>query len=121
MNRSIKCALLYASTAVGLQLTSIVIAENADFWRDNDAAMQRMMVAMHVAPSGSVDRDFVAMMIPHHQGAIDMAKLELRDGHNEQLRRLAQEIIVTQQSEIGAMQLALNPLPTHLPKGIPHE
>jgi len=47
------------------------------------------------------------MMIPHHQGAIDMAQAELRYGRNEQLRRLAQEIIVTQQQEIVAMRLAL--------------
>ncbi len=52
------------------------------------------------------------MMIPHHQGAIDMALAELRYGKNEQLRRLAQEIIVEQQQEIAAMRLALGqPLP----------
>jgi hypothetical protein len=62
---------------------------------------------MEIKPSGDVDRDFVAMMAPHHQGAIDMAQAELRHGHNEQLRRLAQEIIVTQQQEIAAMRLAL--------------
>ncbi len=45
------------------------------------------------------------MMAPHHQGAIDMAQAELRYGHNEQLRRLAQEIIVEQQQEIVAMRL----------------
>jgi uncharacterized protein (DUF305 family) len=55
----------------------------------------------------NIDTDFVAMMAPHHQGAIDMAQAELRYGHNEQLRRLAQEIIVTQQQEIVAMRLAL--------------
>jgi hypothetical protein len=52
------------------------------------------------------------MMIPHHQGAIDMARSLLRYGHNEQLRRLAQEIIVTQQQEIAIMRLAIGqPLP----------
>ena len=52
------------------------------------------------------------MMIPHHQGAIDMAVAELRYGKNEQLRRIAQEIIVDQQQEIAAMRLALGePLP----------
>jgi uncharacterized protein (DUF305 family) len=62
---------------------------------------------MAVRPSGDVDRDFVAMMVPHHQGAIDMAQAELRHGRNEQLRRMAQEIIVTQQQEIAAMRLAI--------------
>jgi uncharacterized protein (DUF305 family) len=45
-------------------------------------------------------------MVPHHQGAIDMARIQLRYGHNEQLRRIAQEIIVDQQQEIAAMQYA---------------
>ena len=70
------------------------------------------MADMAVKPTGDVDRDFVAMMIPHHQGAIDMAQAVLRYGRNEQLRRLAQEIIVKQQQEIAAMRLALgDPLP----------
>jgi hypothetical protein len=68
--------------------------------------MATMMATMAVQPSGDVDADFVAMMIPHHQGAIDMAQAELRYGRNEQLRRLAQEIIVTQQQEIAVMRLA---------------
>ncbi len=83
-----------------------------EFIRENDAAMTKMMAGMEVKPSGDVDQDFAAMMIPHHQGAIDMAVAELRYGHNEQLRRIAQEIIVDQQQEIAAMRLALGqPLP----------
>jgi len=66
-----------------------------------------MMNDMAVKPSGDIDRDFVAMMTPHHQGAIDMAVLELRYGTNEQLRRIAQEIIVDQMQEIAAMKLAI--------------
>jgi hypothetical protein len=62
---------------------------------------------MAVKPSGDIDRDFVAMMSPHHQGAIDMAISELRYGKNEQLRRIAQEIIVDQLQEIVAMKLAI--------------
>ena len=84
----------------------------APFLAENDAAMTKMMSDMAVKPTGDVDRDFVAMMVPHHQGAVDMAKAELKYGHNEQLRRLAQEIVVTQQQEITAMRLALGePLP----------
>jgi uncharacterized protein (DUF305 family) len=63
--------------------------------------------AMAVGPSGDADRDFVAMMIPHHEGAIAMAQAELRYGKNAQLRRMAQEIVVTQQQEITAMRMAL--------------
>jgi hypothetical protein len=78
--------------------------------------MTKMMDAMSVKPSGNVDEDFVAMMVPHHQGAIDMAQAELRYGHNEQLRRIAQEIVVEQQQEIVAMHVALDqPLPPSAP------
>lgn len=69
--------------------------------------MTKMMNDMAAKPSGDVDRDFVAMMNPHHQGAIDMAVIELRYGKNEQLRRIAQEIIVDQMQEIAAMKLAI--------------
>ncbi len=61
---------------------------------------------------GAADEPFIAasgaaMEIPHHESAIAMAKAELRYGKNEQLRRMAQEIVVTQQQEIAAMRLAL--------------
>ena len=86
--------------------------EETPFLAENNAAMSKMMDGMAVKSSGDVDVDFVAMMVPHHQGAIDMAHAELRYGHNEQLRRIAQEIIVEQQQEIAAMHLALGqPLP----------
>ena len=86
--------------------------QEAPFLSENVGAMTRMMIGMEIKPSGDVDADFAAMMIPHHQGAIEMAQAELRHGHNEQLRRIAQEIIVTQQQEIAAMRLALGqPLP----------
>ena len=87
-------------------------AGEAAYLAENDTAMSKMMNDMTVKPSGDVDRDFVAMMVPHHQGAIDMAVAVLRYGSNEKIRRLAQEIIVTQQEEIAAMRLALDePLP----------
>jgi Domain of unknown function (DUF305) len=79
----------------------------APFTAENNAAMDKMMKGMDVKPTGDVDADFTAMMIPHHRGAIDMALSELRYGKNEQLRRIAQEIIVEQQQEINAMHLAL--------------
>lgn len=84
-----------------------VLSAEQPFLSDNDAAMNKMMADMTIKPTGDVDRDFVAMMVPHHQGAIDMAQAVLRYGRNEQLRRLAQEIIVTQQQEIAAMRLAV--------------
>jgi uncharacterized protein (DUF305 family) len=76
---------------------SLVAADNA--------AMNSMMSGMAVRPTGNADYDFASAMIPHHQGAIDMALAELKFGKNEQLRRIAQEIIVDQQQEIAAMRL----------------
>jgi hypothetical protein len=101
----------------------------AAYLADNVSAMTKMMIDMGIQPSGDVDHDFVAMMVPHHQGAIEMAQAELRYGRNEVLRRLSQEIIVTQQQEILAMRLALGqPLPPSAaapdqiaPDQIPHQ
>jgi uncharacterized protein (DUF305 family) len=88
----------------------------AQFVAENKAAMTKMMSAMEITPSGDVDHDFVAMMIPHHQAAVDMARAELRYGHDEQLRRLAQDIIAAQTREIGIMGEALGqPLPSAAP------
>ncbi len=80
-----------------------------------DVSMAKMMGGMDIKASGDVDRDFVAMMVPHHRAAIEMATLELQYGHNVQLKRLAQEIIVTQQDETTAMRLAIGEV------GEPHE
>jgi hypothetical protein len=108
-----RAPLLIAMCAVAAAAVTATASSNqAAFLADNDAAMTRMMAGMDVKPSGDIDRDFTAMMIPHHQGAIEMAQAELRYGGNEQLRRIAQEIIVDQQQEIAAMHLALDqPLP----------
>ena len=87
-------------------------AKESAFHSEINAAMDKMMADMAVMPTGDIDRDFVEMMVPHHQGAIDMALAVLRFGKNEQIRRLAQEIIVTQQQEIAVMRLAIgDPLP----------
>jgi len=87
-------------------------SREAPFISENVNAMTEMLVGMQIKPSGDVDYDFAAMMIPHHRGAIDMAQAELRHGRNERLRRIAQEIIVEQQQEISAIRMALGqPLP----------
>ncbi len=68
-------------------------------------AMATMMAAMEAAPmTGNPEQDFLAMMIPHHQGAIDMARLVLLYGRDPLVRQLAEGIIVTQQTEIASMQ-----------------
>jgi uncharacterized protein (DUF305 family) len=96
----------------GLAAPASPAADETAYMAQNQQAMDKMMAGMNVKPSGDVDRDFAAMMIPHHQGAIDMAVLELRYGHNEQLRRLAQGIIVDQQQEIVVMRHVLADLPS---------
>ena len=74
-----------------------------------NAAMVEMDRSMKTAPmNGDVDHDFATMMIPHHDGAIEMAKDELLYGTDPTMRRMAQEILVDQQSEIDAMNLWLS-------------
>ena len=79
-----------------------------DYWSALTASSQKMHSAMgSVRQSGDSDADFVKLMLPHHQAAIDMAKAQLLYGKDPQIRRLAQEIITDQQSEIDLMQLWL--------------
>jgi uncharacterized protein (DUF305 family) len=100
-------AAVIAMVLMGAAASPAGTPDETAFLAENDAAMKKMMADMAITPSGDVDRDFVTMMIPHHQGAVDMALAYLRYGHNEQLRRLAQEIIVTQGQEITVMRLAI--------------
>jgi hypothetical protein len=77
-------------------------------WAELMGSMDRMHAAMaSVKRSGDNDVDFVKLMLPHHRAAIDMAKTELMYGKDPQMRRLAQQIITDQQSEIELMQLWL--------------
>jgi uncharacterized protein (DUF305 family) len=106
----------YLTVALAVFVVAVCISAEsekpiAEFKAENIAAMNKMMAGMGIKSSNDIDRDFANMMIPHHQGAIDMAEAELRHGHNEQLRRIAQEIIVDQQQEIAAMRLALGEQP----------
>jgi uncharacterized protein (DUF305 family) len=79
---------------------------DAPYWEGLMESMTRMHAAMSsTRPSANADTDFVALMLPHHQAAIDMAKIELTFGKDEQLRRLAQEIVTDQESEIQLMTL----------------
>jgi hypothetical protein len=91
-------------------------SQEASYLSETASTMTKMMVEMSIRPSGDVDSDFVETMSPHHLAAIEMAQSELRYGHNERLRRMAQEVIVTQQQEIAAMRLAVGrPLPSSSP------
>ncbi len=68
------------------------------------AAAERMHKQMDIRYSGDADRDFAAGMIPHHQGAIDMARIVLEHGKDPEIRKLAQEIIAAQEKEIAWMK-----------------
>ncbi len=101
----------------GILMSAIAAAQqqpssNADTFRSMmQTAMTRMDRGMAVPYTGDPDRDFAAMMIPHHQGAVDMAEAELRFGHDLRLRRLAEAIIVEQRQEIEVMRQILDSLP----------
>ena len=81
----------------------------SDFDRSLRTVMLRMESEMCLVPSGDADRDFARAMIPHHQGAIEMARLELLYGRDERLRRLAQGIIIEQSQEIALMRSIVDP------------
>jgi uncharacterized protein (DUF305 family) len=75
------------------------------FETEMHAAMSRMSREMEAAPmTGDPDRDFLAMMIPHHQGAVEMARLLLLSGRDPLVRKLAEEILAAQVAEIATMR-----------------
>ena len=106
--------LLVAAVAYGFAASTILQAEApghgaqptaAPDWSELTASMDKMHIAMGaIKRSGNADVDFVRLMLPHHQAAIDMAKTQLLFGRDPQMRRLAQEIITDQQLEIELMQ-----------------
>jgi uncharacterized protein (DUF305 family) len=86
-------------------------ASEEGFYAEMDRANTRMHRGMEIAPTGDPDRDFARLMIPHHQGAIDMALVQLKYGRDQRLKRLAQSIVVEQNQEIAYMRTLLDAPP----------
>lgn len=101
-----------AHRSLTLNETGALASQAAAFRAENDAAMGKMMADMDVTSTGDIDRDFLATKVAHHQGAIYMAVTMLKYGTNEQLKRLAQEIIIGQRQEIAVMKMAVGEQPS---------
>lgn len=104
-------SLVTLAAIVHLGTSSLVMAEDmkmdvpksqadADFSR----VMAKMTSDMDVKTTGKPDEDFVRMMLPHHQGAVDMAKVELKYGTDPTLRKMAEDIVSSQEKEITEMK-----------------
>jgi uncharacterized protein (DUF305 family) len=115
MIRAIMATLLLSTAVVSAQTMPMAApaGTEASSTTAYKQAMNRMMHGMDGPYSGDADRDFVTGMLPHHQGAIDMARVELRYGHDPALRRLARDIITSQSKEQVFMRRWLAQHPAH--------
>lgn len=82
-------------------------ADEQQFLFEIDLAMSNMNRSMLTTPTDDIDRDFVNVMVPHHQGAIDMARAEIKYGRNDALRQLAKRMVSEQEEEISSLSHAL--------------
>ena len=93
----------FAQSTQGMQMGAPVPGEPASTTAYR-TAMTKMDQGMAITYSGDADKDFVAGMIPHHQGAIDMAQVELQYGTDPHLRKLANDVVAAQRKEIAFMK-----------------
>ena len=93
---------LLAIAAIGLPL--IALAQGDDAEKAFKDVMDKMHMSMSMDYAGDPDVHFVKSMIPHHQGAIDMARVVLAHGKDAQIRKLAEEVIKAQEGEIAMMR-----------------
>ncbi len=103
MTRS-RILVLTTTLALGIgAIAATAVAQSNPAMSDYMAAMQKMHQASPMQSSGDADVDFVRMMIPHHQAAVDMAQTELKYGKDPEIRKLSQDIIAAQNKEIAQM------------------
>src|SRR5262249_4749142 len=120
LSQSIDHAAMAGHQHPGASSAAAAVAEaGTTFYTEMAAVNARMHEAMEVSAPGDPGRDFIRMMIPHHQGAIDMALVLLKFGHDEKLKRLAHSIIVEQGQEIAYMRMLLD-APSADPSAAPH-
>ena len=96
----IPTAALLAAGSVALVAAAELSAGSQALVAANAAMHQTMAVEM----TGDVDTDFMRTMIPHHQGAVEMAKIVIESGKDPEVRKLAEEIVKAQEAEIAFMQ-----------------
>lgn len=94
----------YAQSMQGMQMGNAPAANEPASTKGYRDAMTKMDQGMSVRYTGNADRDFVAGMIPHHQGAVDMARVELKYGKDPALKKLARNIISSQEEQITFMR-----------------
>jgi uncharacterized protein (DUF305 family) len=121
---------IWLTTSLAVMATSFALAQDPkqkshvravtdideqQFLFENDLAMSNMTRSLLIKPARDVDRDFVDIMVTQHQGAIDMARAEIKYGHNDELRQLAEEMVKQQEQEISMMRGALPPSASQTP------
>lgn len=96
----IKRGFLTVALFVAIPIVGVAVAQMNDSSKAFMEVHEKMKKDMAMTPSGDTDKDFAMMMIPHHQGAIDMAEVELKFGKDPALKEMAQKIIDAQKKEI---------------------
>ena len=93
--------LFFSAIVIALSVGGPAIAQTTDSSKAYMGVHEKMMKDMMMSPSGDADKDFAMMMVPHHQGAIDMAEIELKYGKDPDLKKMAEKIIHAQKEEIA--------------------
>src|SRR5438270_12086697 len=88
----------------GSEARRVTDADEQQFLFEIDLAMSNMNRSMLMTPTGDIDRDFVNVLVPHHQGAVDMARAEIKYGRNEELRQFARRLVSQQDDESSSLR-----------------